>query len=117
MRWINAAAALTGLVAIVMLVIAAHALHPAPEDLDRIRTAAYLQLFNAAAGLSLANRSGRLALIASALMLAGAALFAGALYTLAIAHVRTILMLAPVGGVAMIAGWAIAAFSKPNAPA
>ncbi|WP_395646564.1 DUF423 domain-containing protein [Terricaulis sp.] len=117
MRWINAIAGLSGLAAIVMLVIAAHALHPAPEDLDRIRTAAYLQLFNAAAGLALANRSGRLALISAALMLAGATLFAGALYTLAVAHTRTILMLAPVGGIAMIIGWGISAFSKPAAAA
>lgn len=117
MRWINIGAALSGLIALAMLVLAAHALQPAPEDLERIKMAAYLQLFNAAAGLALANRSGRLNVIAAALMLGGAALFAVALHTLAIAHSNAIVMIAPVGGISMMIGWALAIFAKPGAGA
>lgn len=117
MRWINVVAAATGLVALVMLVLADHALQPAPEDLERIRMAAYLQLFSACAGLAIANRAGRMNLIAGALMLTGSTLFAAALYTLAIAHSHAILMIAPVGGISMIIGWALLIFAKPGAAA
>lgn len=117
MRAINIFAGLTGVVALVMLVLAAHALRATltPEDLERIRMAAYLQLFAACAGLALANRSGKLNAIGAALILAGSALFAIALYTLAIAGSAALIMIAPVGGIAMIVGWAIVAFAKPSA--
>jgi uncharacterized membrane protein YgdD (TMEM256/DUF423 family) len=115
MRLLNVFAALSGVVALVMLVLAAHALQPAPEDLERIQLAAYLQLGAAAAGLAIANRSGRLNLIAGVMILLGAALFAGTLYTLAITHSRAIVMLAPVGGIALILGWVVLVFAKPNA--
>ncbi len=117
MRAINIFAGLTGVVALVMLVLAAHALRATltPEDLERIRMAAYLQLFAACAGLALANRSGKLNAIGAALILAGSALFAIALYTLAIAGSAALIMIAPVGGFAMIAGWAVVAFAKPSA--
>jgi len=115
MRLLNIFAALSGVLALVMLVLAAHALRPAPEDLDRIHLAAYLQLGAAAAGLAIANRSGRLNLIAGLLILAGAAIFAGTLYTLAITHNRALAMLAPVGGITLILGWVTLAFTKPSA--
>ncbi len=115
MRLLNIFAALSGVLALVMLVLAAHALQPAPEDLDRIQLAAYLQLGAAAAGLAIANRSGRLNLIAGVLILAGAAIFAGTLYTLAITHSRALVMLAPVGGITLILGWVTLAFAKPGA--
>jgi uncharacterized membrane protein YgdD (TMEM256/DUF423 family) len=115
MRLLNVFAALSGVMALVMLVLAAHALRPAPEDLERIQLGAFLQLGAAAAGLAIANRSGRLNLIAGALILAGAALFAGTLYTLAVTHSRTLIMLAPVGGITLILGWVALVFTKPGA--
>lgn len=115
MRLLNILAALSGVLALVMLVIAAHALQPAPEDLDRIHIAAYLQLGAATAGLALANRSGRLNLIAGAMILAGAAIFSGTLYALAITHSRALVMLAPVGGITLILGWVALVFAKPGA--
>jgi uncharacterized membrane protein YgdD (TMEM256/DUF423 family) len=115
MRLLNAFAALSGVIALVMLVIAAHALQPTPEDLERIKLAAYLQLGAAAAGLAIANRSGRLNLLAGGLILAGAALFSGTLYTLAVAHSRALVMLAPVGGITLILGWVVLIFAKPDA--
>jgi len=115
MRLLNVFAALSGVTALVMLVLAAHALQPAPEDLERIQLGAFLQLGAAAAGLAIANRSGRLNLIAGVMILAGAALFSGTLYTLAITHSRAIVMLAPVGGITLILGWLTLAFAKPGA--
>jgi len=115
MRLLNIFAALSGLIPLVMLVLAAHALQPAPEDLQRIQLAAFIQLGAGAAGLALSSRSGRLNLIAGAMILAGAAIFAGTLYTLAIMHSRALIMLAPVGGVTLILGWFALLFTKPNA--
>ncbi|MBK8544026.1 MAG: DUF423 domain-containing protein [Caulobacteraceae bacterium] len=115
MRLLNVFAALSGLVALVMLVLAAHALQPAPEDLDRIQLAAFIQLSAAAAGLALANRSGVLNLVAGIMILAGAAIFGGILYTLAITHSRALIMLAPVGGITLILGWVVLVFAKPSA--
>lgn len=115
MRLLNVFAALSGVIALVMLVLAAHALQPAPEDLERIQLGAFLQLGAAAAGLAIANRSGRLDLIAGALILAGAALFAGTLYTLAVTHSRALIMLAPAGGITLILGWVVLVFTKPGA--
>ncbi len=115
MRLLNILAALSGVLALVMLVLAAHALQPAPEDLERIKLAAYLQLGAAAAGLAIANRSDRLNLIAGFLILAGAAIFAGTLYTLAITHSQALIMLAPVGGITLILGWVTLVFTKPGA--
>ncbi len=60
-----------------------------------------------APGLALANRSGRLNLVAGALILGGAALFADALYAHALA------MLALVVGSALILGWGVLAFAIP----
>ena len=115
MRLLNVFAALSGLTALAMLVLAAHALQPAPEDLERIELAAFIQLGAAAAGLAIANRTGRLNLIAGVLILAGAAVFAGTLYTLAVTHSRAVVMLAPVGGIALLLGWLTLAFAKPGA--
>lgn len=115
MRLLNIFAALSGVLALVMLVLAAHALQPAPEDLDRIHLAAYLQLGAATAGLAIASRSGRLNVIAGAMILLGAALFSGTLYTLAITHSRALIMLAPVGGITLILGWVVLVFAKPSA--
>jgi uncharacterized membrane protein YgdD (TMEM256/DUF423 family) len=114
MRLLNVLAAVSGVVALIMLVLAAHALRPAPEDFERIKLAAYLQLGAAAAGLALANRTGQLNLIAGAMILGGAALFAGTLYAFAIIHDRSALMLAPVGGITLILGWAVLAFAEPG---
>lgn len=115
MRLLNVFAALSGFAALAMLVLAAHALQPAPEDLERIKLAAFIQLGAAAAGLAIANRTGRLNLIAGVLILAGAAVFAGTLYTLAVTHSRAVVLLAPVGGITLLLGWLTLAFAKPGA--
>jgi uncharacterized membrane protein YgdD (TMEM256/DUF423 family) len=118
MRLLNVFAALSGLVALTMLTIVAHAMgatHPSPEDIERIKLAAFLQLGAAASGLAIANRSGRLNLIAGILILTGAAIFAGTLYTVVISHSRALVALAPIGGITLLLGWFALVFAKPGA--
>lgn len=114
MRLLNVLAALSGALALIMLTIAAHVLPLEPADAERLRLGAYIQLFAAAACLAIANRAGRLNLIAGAMLLGGAALFAAALYTLAITHAGLAAKFAPFGGITMIAGWFLLAFAKPG---
>jgi uncharacterized membrane protein YgdD (TMEM256/DUF423 family) len=56
-----------------------------------------------------AARRGRL-LLAAYLLLAGAGVFAGALFALALGGPRWLGAVAPVGGLGLLAGWAMAAF-------
>ncbi|MCR6645055.1 MAG: DUF423 domain-containing protein [Terricaulis sp.] len=115
MRLLNVFAALSGALALVMQTIAAHVLPLEPPDAERLRLGAFVQLIAAAAGLALAGRAGRLNLIAGAMIVGGAALFAAALYTLAIAHLPWASKFAPFGGLTLIGGWLVAAFAKPRA--
>lgn len=112
----NIAAALSGVLALVMLVAASHALRATltAEALERIQLGAFIQLINAAAGIAIANRDGRLNAIAGAMILGGAGLFSSVLYALSLTGERGIAMLAPVGGVALILGWVMLAFAKPR---
>lgn len=115
MRLLNIFAALSGALALIMLVMVAHVLALTPENAERMQTGAFIQLCAAAAGLAIANRSARLNLIAGAMILSGAAIFSGTLYALAITESRSFVMLAPVGGVTLILGWVTLAFAKPGA--
>ena len=112
----NVAAALSGVLALVMLVLASHALRDTltPEALERIQLGAFIQLVSAAAGIAIANRDGRLNAIAGAMILGGAGLFSGVLYALSLTGERGIAMLAPVGGITLILGWVVLAFAKPR---
>jgi len=116
MRWMNILAALSGVLALCMLVAASHALRDtlSPEALERIKLGGFIQLINAAAALAIANREGRLNMIAGALILAGAAIFSGVLYALSLTGERSLAMLAPIGGVTLIVGWIVLAFAKPR---
>jgi uncharacterized membrane protein YgdD (TMEM256/DUF423 family) len=112
----NIAAAISGAIALVMLVITSHVLSATldAEALERIKLGAFIQLFAATAGLALANREGRLNAIAGAAILGGASLFALALYTLSLTGERSVVVLAPVGGVTLILGWVALIFAKPR---
>jgi uncharacterized membrane protein YgdD (TMEM256/DUF423 family) len=112
----NIAAALSGVLALVMLVIASHALRDSltPEALERIQLGAFIQLIAAAAGLAIANREGRLNAIAGVLILGGAGFFSGVLYALSLTGERGLAILAPVGGIALILGWVVLVFAKPR---
>lgn len=116
MRLLNIAAALSGALALIMLVLVAHALQLAPPDAERMQLGAFIQLTAAAAGLAIANRDGRLNLIAGAMILIGAAIFSATLYALSLTQDRSFVMFAPVGGITLILGWIILAFTNPRRP-
>jgi uncharacterized membrane protein YgdD (TMEM256/DUF423 family) len=115
MRLINIAAALSGLVALGLLAAAAHPLRDALQtaDLDRIELGAFVQIGAACAGLAISNRRGRLNAVAGGLILCGAALFSGALYAISLTGAHAFAMIAPIGGITLILGWALLAFAKP----
>lgn len=114
MRLINICAALSGTLALGMLVAAAHPLRDVllAPDLERIKLAALVQMGAACAGLAIAGRTGRLNAVAAAMILGGAALFATVLYAISLTGSRSFAMLAPVGGSALILGWLLLAFTK-----
>lgn len=122
MRLLNIFAALSGALALIMLVIASHALPniaAAAADIaaaqERLQLGGFIQLLSAAAALALTNRIGALNLAAGAMILAGAALFAGTLYTIALTGSRALVMLAPIGGITLILGWVVLTFTTPRA--
>lgn len=113
MRILNICAALSGALALVMLVIASHAMGPG-EDAARVQLGGFIQLAAAAAALAISNRTGTINLVAGAMILAGAGLFSGVLYALSLTHARALAMLAPVGGLTLIFGWLALAFARPR---
>jgi uncharacterized membrane protein YgdD (TMEM256/DUF423 family) len=110
----NICAALSGVLALSMLVAAAHPLRDVLEAaaLDRVKLGAFVQLGAACAGLAIADRAGRLNAIAGAMILGGAAVFSGALYAISLTGSQSFAMLAPVGGGTLILGWVVLAFAK-----
>ncbi len=113
MRLLNIAAALSGALALIMLVLVAHALQLAPPDAERMQLGAFVQLTAAAAGLAISGREGRLNLMAGAMILVGAAIFSGTLYALSLTNNRSFVMFAPIGGITLILGWIVLAFTNP----
>jgi len=115
MRILNALAALSGLSALVLLVLSSHHMQgAAPEAIENLRLAAFTQLGSAVAGLAIASRNGRLNLIGGALILVGAACFTAAVAAHSLAQNTMLLPLAPAGGIAMMIGWLVLAFAAPT---
>ena len=112
MRWLNIFAALSGAAALGALASLRH-LH-ADADFNAVLMAAVAQLSAAAAGLAIANRSGRLNAIAGTMILSGALIFAGEIYLGAFAGNHAFVMAAPIGGGLMILGWLTLAFENPK---
>jgi uncharacterized membrane protein YgdD (TMEM256/DUF423 family) len=80
-----------------------------PERLEWWKTAAHYHLTHAlalalTAGLFGDTRAGRAACVAFAL---GIALFAGSLYTMTLTGVRWLGAVTPLGGLSLLAGWAL----------
>ena len=108
---VAAGATLAGL-AVVLGAFGAHALKSrlGAESLGWWQTAVQYQMWHALAvlGLGLAGR-GWLRLPAW-LLVAGALVFSGILYAMALGGPRWLGVVTPVGGLAMIAGWALLAW-------
>ncbi len=119
-------AALSGAISVIVGAFAAHGLDLRTEAglkaRDWLQTGSHYQMFHALAMLGVCALAGaellnvRLATIALWLFLAGSVLFPGALYSLSFGGPRWFGAVAPVGGIAFIAGWVfvvIAALKRP----
>ncbi|WP_428685721.1 DUF423 domain-containing protein [Reyranella sp.] len=119
-------AALSGAISVIVGAFAAHGLDLRTEAglkaRDWLQTGSHYQMFHALAMLGVCALAGaelvsvRLAVVALWLFLAGSVLFPGALYSLSFGGPRWFGAVAPIGGLAFIAGWvflAIAALKRP----
>ena len=114
MRILNIAGGLSGACALIMLAAAHHLVRAGDPDISFVYLAAAMQLSAGLAGLVLAGRTSQLNLIAGAMILGGATLFAGVVYLSMINDNHPFHMLAPIGGALVILGWIVLAFAKPN---
>ncbi|HWA00065.1 MAG TPA: DUF423 domain-containing protein [Caulobacterales bacterium] len=114
MRILNIVAALSGASALIALA-ASHHMPNFDAARPYVMMGGAVQLSAGLAGLAIANRSGRLNLIAGTLILGGAALFAGEIYLHSFADIAALDMAAPIGGMLSILGWIVLAFAKPSA--
>ncbi|WP_043284134.1 DUF423 domain-containing protein [Reyranella massiliensis] len=116
-------AALSAATAIAVGAFAAHGLDLGTEAgrkaRDWLQTGSQYEMIHALAILAVASLSaklnGKLAITAQVLFLLGSILFPGALYSLAFNGPRWFGAVAPIGGLAFIAGWvclALAALTK-----
>jgi len=107
-------AALSGFIAVAFGAFGAHALKDSfsPEAVGWWQTATLYLMVHAAAALAIAL-SGRKGLMqaGSLAMVIGAALFAATLYAMALGAPRWLGAITPLGGVGMLAGWAMAAWA------
>ena len=119
-------AALSGAISVIVGAFAAHGLDLRTEAglkaRDWLQTGSHYQMVHALAMLGVCALAGaeflnvRLSVVALWLFLAGSVLFPGALYSLSFGGPRWFGAVAPVGGLAFIAGWvflAIAALKRP----
>lgn len=93
-------AALSGAVAVAAGAFGAHG--ASGEAAEWLRTGGHYQLLHAVAAL-VAARMG--ASVPAWLFVAGAAIFAGTLYAMALGAPRWLGAVTPIGGAALIAGW------------
>jgi uncharacterized membrane protein YgdD (TMEM256/DUF423 family) len=121
-RWLFTAA-LTGALGVMLAAFGEHALSArlSPVAVAAFATGARYQMMHALA-MGLAALAARgpakpLAQTAALLFFAGILLFSGSLYGLALASIRSLGFITPLGGLALIAGWitlALAALKLEN---
>ena len=107
--------ALLGALAVALGAFASHALRGRlePADLALFETAARYQLVHALAAVFAADRAARAAgaRAAGVAFLAGAVVFCGSLYGLALGGPRVLGAVTPLGGLGFILGWLLLAWS------
>lgn len=101
----------------------AHALRPmleAAQRMETFETAVKYQFYHALAllviGLLLSKTDNRLIQYSGYLMFWGTLVFSGSLYVLCFTGIRWLGAITPVGGVLMIAGWALLAWAAKSSP-
>lgn len=100
---------LSGFIAVFMGAAAAHWLSNVvnPEDLSRIEKASYYQIVHTLALLAIAlliEKKQKLNLSAYSFMV-GIILFSGSLYLYSFIHIKTLVYITPLGGLAFMVGW------------
>ena len=112
-RWWVGFAGLLGMTAVVLGAFGAHGLRDrvAPPMLEIYRTGALYHLVHAVAALAVALAADRLRWprLVVGLFGAGIVVFSGTLYTLAITSKSWLGAITPIGGIMLIAGWAVIA--------
>jgi uncharacterized membrane protein YgdD (TMEM256/DUF423 family) len=115
-RRVFAAGSILAGLAVVFGAFGAHALeaHLSPDLLGTFETGVRYQMYHALGLLALAwaieHWPERRLLPAAWLLLVGTVLFSGSLYFLVFTGIRWIGAITPIGGVALIAGWGLAAW-------
>jgi uncharacterized membrane protein YgdD (TMEM256/DUF423 family) len=111
-RPVFAAGALLSGAAVALGAFGAHALktHLSPEALGWWQMAVQYQMWHGLALLALAAAGDARLKPPAALLAAGAILFSASLYAMALTGARWLGAVTPVGGLLMIAGWALAAY-------
>lgn len=110
---IIAGAGLLGLVAVAAGAFGAHGVSD-PQTKAWLQTGGQYGLIHALAalgGLSVQRLGAEGGRAAAWAFLAGGAIFSGSLYVLALTHILWLGAVTPVGGVLMLAGWALLAWS------
>jgi uncharacterized membrane protein YgdD (TMEM256/DUF423 family) len=111
---------ISGLIAVAAGAFGAHALRArlTPDDLAVFETAARYQMYHAlgllAAAWAVTRWPGPLGHWAGWLFAIGTGLFSGSLYALALSGTRWLGAIAPLGGVAFLAGWLCLALSAKS---
>jgi len=92
-----------------------------PDQLAVFETAVRYQLVHALALLAVAwavsRFPGRATTLAAILFIIGTVLFSGSLYLMVLTGVRGLGVITPVGGVALLGGWACLAWAALRSPA
>ena len=125
MRWTLVATALLGAAAVALGALGAHALAPLlnEKQMSWLETGLRYHIWHVLAllavhalhqGKLLAPGFARMAILAH---LGGILLFSGSLYILALADIRAMVWITPVGGVMLIGGWLLLALAgiRPSA--
>lgn len=99
-RAVALAAALSGAVAVIAGAFGAHGAQG--EAAEWLKTGAQYQLIHAVAALVAVRMEAR---VPAWLFVAGAAVFAGSLYAMALGAPRWLGAVAPLGGLSLVAGW------------
>lgn len=96
-----------GFLGVLLGAVGAHLLKDqlSAKDLGIFETAARYQIFHALALLAITGKKGRMFRAAAVLWIIGVFVFSGSLYLIVLTQVRMLGALAPVGGVALMAGW------------
>lgn len=106
-------AAIAGFIAVALGAFGAHALESGfgEKQIGWWETATFYLLVHAALAAAMSTADMAKFGLAAAIMLVGAALFAATLYAMALGAPRWFGAITPIGGLGMLAGWALIAWA------